>query len=198
MEEVKLAVASNIIKLRTAAGMTQAELGEKLNYSDKAVSKWERADALPDVIVLKQIGDIFDVTVDFLINPHTKWEKPQPAGAKILDRSYSYFAITIISIVGIWTLAAFVFVIYWIMGTLNWNIFAYAVPLSLIDLLVFNSVWFKGRHNSYIIAALVFSIIALIYVAMIEYHPWQLLLIIIPCELIVFLSFKIRKKVEKN
>lgn len=198
MEEVKLAVASNIIKLRTSAGMTQAELGEKLNYSDKAVSKWERADALPDVIVLKQIGDIFNVSVDFLINSHTKWEKPQPAGTIILDRNYSYFAITIVSIIGIWTLAAFVFVIYWIMGTLNWSIFAYAVPLSLIALLILNSIWFNGKHNAYIIAALVFSIIALIYIAMIKYNPWQLLLVIIPCELIVFLSFKIRKKIEKK
>ena len=39
MDELKLIFASNLIRLRTAAGMTQAELGEQLNYSDKSISK---------------------------------------------------------------------------------------------------------------------------------------------------------------
>ena len=48
MDELKLIFASNLIRLRTAAGMTQAELGEQLNYSDKSISKWERGEAIPD------------------------------------------------------------------------------------------------------------------------------------------------------
>ena len=70
MVDLKLIVASNIIKLRTDAKMTQSELGEKLNYSDKSVSKWERAESLPDANVLKQLSEIFGVTVDFLLNTH--------------------------------------------------------------------------------------------------------------------------------
>ena len=55
MDELKLIFASNLIRLRTAAGMTQAELGEQLNYSDKSISKWERGEAIPDAMVLKRI-----------------------------------------------------------------------------------------------------------------------------------------------
>jgi transcriptional regulator with XRE-family HTH domain len=66
MDDIRLIVACNIIRLRTGAGMTQAELGEKLNYSDKTISKWERAESLPDASVLKQIGELFHVSVDDL------------------------------------------------------------------------------------------------------------------------------------
>lgn len=194
MEEVKLAVASNLIKLRTDAGMTQAELGEMLNYSDKTVSKWERAEALPDVIVLKQIGEIFHVSVDSLLDSHDKWEQLQIQNDELAGSKYNYSAITIVAIAGIWTLAVLIFSIFWVLGSLQWSIFAYAIPVSLITLLVLNSIWYEGKHNIYIVAALVFSIIAIIYVAMIEYQPWQLFIVLIPAELVVFLSFKIRKK----
>ena len=47
--------------------MTQAELAERLNYSDKAISKWERAESIPDIYILKRLADMFGVTVDWLI-----------------------------------------------------------------------------------------------------------------------------------
>ena len=66
MEDLKKIVAKNITALRVSAGMTQSDLGEQLLYSDKSISKWERGDALPDVIVLKKMSTIFGVTVDYL------------------------------------------------------------------------------------------------------------------------------------
>jgi len=68
MDELKIVFASNLIKLRTRAGMTQAELGEKLHYSDKSVSKWERGESVPDAYVLKCIAELFGVSVDYLIS----------------------------------------------------------------------------------------------------------------------------------
>ena len=65
--ELKLVFASNLINLRTAAGMTQAELGTQLNYSDKTVSKWERGEAVPDAYVLTQLAALFGVTVKITI-----------------------------------------------------------------------------------------------------------------------------------
>ena len=62
-----MVIAGNIGKLRREAGMTQLELAEELNYSDKAVSKWERGESIPDVIILKQLADRFSVSVDFLL-----------------------------------------------------------------------------------------------------------------------------------
>lgn len=47
--------------------MTQMELAEKINYSDKTVSKWERGESSPDIAVLVEIADLFGVTLDYLV-----------------------------------------------------------------------------------------------------------------------------------
>ena len=194
MDDLKLIFASNLIRLRTAAGMTQAELGEKLNYSDKTISKWERAESIPDAFVLKQIGAIFEVSVDALLSAYDQWEDPLSVKKKGLETKYDSFVITMVSIAGIGTLAVLIFVIFWVLGSIHWSVFAYAVPVSLITLLVLNSIWNSGKNNIFIVSSLVFCIIAIIYIALIEYQPWQLFLVVIPAELVVFLSFKIRKR----
>ena len=53
--------------LRKAKGMTQRELAELLNVSDKAVSRWERDESMPDILLLPVLADIFDVTCDELL-----------------------------------------------------------------------------------------------------------------------------------
>ena len=55
MEDIKKIISKNIQTLRKDADLTQSELAERLNYSDKAVSKWERGESVPDIVVLKQI-----------------------------------------------------------------------------------------------------------------------------------------------
>ena len=75
MNDLKEIIASNISKLRKQKKITQLEFAKALNYSDKAISKWERAESVPDIIILKQIADLFGVTVDYIINEHTDNEK---------------------------------------------------------------------------------------------------------------------------
>ena len=67
-------IAGNIAKYRKQLGMTQIDLSEKINYSDKSISKWERGDGIPDVPTLVQLAEVFGVSVDELIYP------PKPAG----------------------------------------------------------------------------------------------------------------------
>ncbi len=189
MDECRAIVAGNLIRLRLAAGLTQAELGDKLNYSDKSVSKWERGDAVPDVFVLKQIAEIYGVTVDYLLQAH---DGTEPVNVPD-DDGYSTTTITVVSILGIWTLAVLIFVILWIMGSIVWQIFVYAVPVSLITLLVLHSIWRGGRWNQFIIAALVLSLLVTAYLTLLPMNPWQLFLIAIPAELVVFLSFRIKR-----
>ncbi len=72
MDDLKRIIAKNIVELRKSMNWTQDEFSEKLNYSDKAVSKWERAESIPDVIVLKKIVDLFNVKIDYLFEPDHK------------------------------------------------------------------------------------------------------------------------------
>ena len=193
MEDLKAIVAKNMAALRSAQTMTQAELGEKLNYSDKSISKWERGEAIPDVRVLKEMAQIFHVTVDYLITPHELGEKPGP---EAWTHQYSSSVITLVTITGIWALALFMFVLLWILGKIYWLIFVFAVPVSLVTWLVLNSIWNGGKYNFYIISGLLLSILVAIYLSFLPQNWWQLFLLLIPGELIAFLSFhiKIRRK----
>lgn len=193
MDELKLIFASNLIRLRTAAGMTQAELGEQLNYSDKSISKWERGEAIPDAAVLKRMSEVFGVTVDYLLNEHDAWQPgPEPAAC---DRSHH--AIILVALMGIVTLAVLVFVVLWLwLGAVEWIVFACFVPAAVITYLVLNSVFFGGWGNLYVVLGLVASVFAVGYLVLLRFgmNFWQLFLILIPAEAVVYFSFHIRAK----
>ena len=193
MDELKLAFASNLIQLRTAAGMTQLELGEKLNYSDKSVSKWERAESVPDIFVLRQLAQLFGVTVDYLIESHDEWTPPDDDDKDYQRKISLYSGITALTLIAILAVVKVVFTIFWILGSVQWYIFIYTLPVVLITWLVLNSVWNKGKGNCYIVLGLVMSIAAVIYVALAKYNPWQIFLAVIPVELLVFLCFRVDK-----
>ena len=193
MEEKKKIVAENITKLRTSSGLTQAQLGEALNYSDKSVSKWERGESVPDVFVLKQIADMSGVTVDYLLERHDTEELPQ---VEKPERRYSRKFISLTVLAGIWALAALLFVILWLTGIIEWIVFVCAIPVSLITLLVLNSIWGNRRNNLYIISALVWSIITLIYLSALEQNWWQLFLLGVPAQIIIIFAFSIKKRAK--
>lgn len=196
MEELRLVTAGNLIRLRQQAGMTQAELGEKLSYSDKTVSKWERAESIPDAYVLTRLAEIYGTTVDALLRDSGPWMDPiekQKLEEKQKAPKFSASVVTLVAIMGIWTSAVLIFVILWmVLDQMLWLVFACAVPLSLITLLVLNSVWNKGRHNQIIVMLLVACIVALIYLFLLPVNPWQLFLVLLPAEILTALCFRIR------
>lgn len=194
MDDFKKIVAENIIKVRTSLSMTQAQLGEELSYSDKSVSKWERGESIPDVYVLKHIADLAGVTVDYLISRHDPKEEAELKKPVPKERRYSRRFISLTVLAGIWTLAVTIFVILWICGIVNWLVFVYAVPVSLVTMLVLNSVWGTREVNLYLISGLVWGTIASIYLTALKYNWWQIFLLGVPAQIIVILAFSIKKK----
>ncbi len=194
LEELKLITASNLINLRTDAGLTQAELGAMLNYSDKTISKWERAEAIPDAFVLKQLGEIFHVTVDNLLTSHDEW-KPIPTEEPETEQvSYSTDRIIEISIIGVWTLALTAFVALWLADIIIWQIFVVALPVSILVYLILICVFHRRRYLQHVIAAFVLSLFVTGYLLFYpRYNPWQLFLIAVPAEVIVYLSCNLKK-----
>ena len=198
LSELKLISASNIIKLRTSAGLTQAELGEKLNYSDKTISKWERGEAIPDAYVLTQMAEIFGVTVDYLLSSHDAWESPEQQAARQEEAGYSVNMIIAISVLGVWTMALTIFVLLWLFDIILWETFVVALPVSILTYMVLICVFRRRRHLQFVIAAFVLSLFILLYVTMPLQKPWQLFLIAVPAEIIVFLSCNIRRRPRKK
>jgi len=166
LQDLKHIIAKNIASLRREREMTQFELAEKLNYSDKAISKWERGESVPDIVVLKQIADLFGVTVDWLLEE--EHAKPKRSTEFLKNRFKNRSFITCISIVLVWLIAATTFVIadtfrgYGISH--YWLSFLFAVPITCIVWLVFNTLWFNKRLNFFIISLLMWSILTCIYV----------------------------------
>ena len=198
LSELKLISASNIIKLRTEAGLTQAELGEKLNYSDKTISKWERGEAIPDAYVLTQMAEIFGVTVDYLLSSHDAWESPEQQAARQEDAGYSVNMIIAISVLGVWTMALTIFVLLWLFDIILWETFIVALPVSILTYMVLICVFRRRQHLQFVIAAFVLSMFILLYFTLPMQKPWQLFLIAIPAEIIVFLSCNIRRRPRKK
>ena len=193
LSELKLVTASNLIKLRTGAGMTQAELGAAINYSDKTISKWERGEAIPDAYVLTQLAEIFGVTVDALLTSHDKWE-PAPDPDEVPDRSYSVDMIIAVAVIGVWTLALTAFVALWLVGIIRWQIFVVALPVSILTYLVLICVFGKKRYLQYVIGLFVLSLFVALYLLFLHSNPWQIFLICVLAEVLVFLSCNIRKR----
>ena len=165
MQPIKNNVAKNIAELRILNNMTQMELGEKLNYSDKTISKWERAESTPDISVLVEIADLFGVTLDQLVrseNIEDGIKEYKKETRRYNRRVISYLAESIA-----WIVAIFAFIVTSLIlkeTTFQWLYFIYALPVVIITKLVLNTIWFNPRHNYFIISALVWSILAAIHI----------------------------------
>lgn len=170
-QDVKSIVAKNLTDLRLLNNMTQAELAEKIHYSDKTISKWERAESTPDLPVLVELAELFGVTLDFLVRAENIDERVREN--KRVRRQYNRRAITYISESVVWLVAFCAFIITALVAknaSFQWLYFVYAVPLTLILRLILNSVWFNPRNNYMIISLLMWSILATVHITFLFFH----------------------------
>ena len=197
MEELKLIIAKNIAELRKNNGLTQAEFAEKLNYSDKAISKWERGESVPDIATMKIIADMFGVSVDYLLEEdHTKSDALIETLKR--DRKRNHVIITLLSFMLVWLLATIAFVsLTYVPSVISpWHSYVYALPISVVVLLVFNCIWGIRKWTFVFVSLLVWTLLAMIFVIGFGSISWTIFLIGVPAQIIVLLwsSIKMRKK----
>ncbi len=194
MDNLEQIVAANLTELRKAQKWTQAELAEKINYSDKSVSKWERGDALPDLKVLKQMADLFGVTLDYFITENAAAEKEKFNFPKS-EKGYR-IGVELLAVCIIWLIAVAVYIsteLYYAPGM--WMAFVWAVPASSLVLAVFS------QHWNFRVCIIVFrslfcwTLIAAIYLQILisnTHNLWMLFLIGIPAQAAIVLWAQIR------
>ena len=196
MKDIKAIISKNITELRQSAGMTQLELAECLNYSDKAVSKWERGESLPDVSVLLEIANLYHVTLDYLVQEeHGAPVKQKRDFAHRYNRGF----ITGISVLLVWFVAMFFFVLISLVAPqvqFQWLAFLVAVPVSCIVWLVFNSAWFDVRVNYLIVSLLMWSGLASLHISFLALgiNIWLIYLLGIPGQVIILMWSGIKKR----
>ncbi len=200
MRDIRQTIGRNIVLLRGKVHLTQAEFAAQLNYTDKAVSKWERGESVPDIAVLKQIADLFGVSVDYLLQEHEESE-PIVLAEELRDRQHDHLLISLIAVFGVWGLAVLAFCIgYGAFDVRLWQAFIVALPVSSIVALVFNSIWGKRRYNYLIISILLWSLLATVYLLLLRYNPWTVFLLGVPGQICIILSSRLRitRKHEKR
>jgi transcriptional regulator with XRE-family HTH domain len=210
-EKLKNQLGSNIAAHRKRFGLTQAGLAEKLNFSDKAVSKWERGESIPDVVTLARLAELFDVPMDVLVRD--KDELPKDIGSverameraveKTLKRKANKRIIQNLSSLLVWFVALLVFVVLRTVDVPNaWMGFVYAVPVNCIVLISLRSAWHDYRANILLISILSWGCLLSIHTSLLAYlsfNAWMIYLLGIPGQLAIFMWSRLfRIPGEKN
>ena len=201
-EELKNQLGANLASYRKQFRLTQAALAEKLNYSDKAVSKWERGESVPDVLTLVQISELFGITVnDLLRDPNALPENGSgleravgKAVEKTMKRKADKGIICILASLLVWFVALLAFVVISSTGLpKSWVSFFYAIPTNAIVLLSLRSAWRDFRHNELFVSVIVWGTLLSIYMSLLLFcslNIWKVFLLGIPGQAAIFWWFR--------
>ena len=209
-EKLKKQIGANIASYRKRLHLTQVGLAERLNYSDKAVSKWERGESTPDVQTMVQLADLFEISVnDLLVDPNELPDNPGRvervmgrAVEKTLKRKADKRIILMLSTVLVWFVALLLFVI---ISSLeipkSWLAFIYAIPATGIVLLSLRSAWKDFRWNQGLISLIMWGGLLSLYSTLLLFTPyniWKLFLLGIPGQVAIILWFRLYHKVPRE
>ena len=157
-ELFKETVSRNLIYYRKSNNLTQLDLANKLNYSDKAISKWERGESIPDAYTLSTIAELYGVTMNDLCGFSDEPQKPR----EIKKHRNKFHAIIVALSIGlVWFIATFAFAVTMMINenyTYAWLSFIYAIPVSCIVLVVLSAIWFNNLTTMFSISGLVWSL----------------------------------------
>lgn len=191
MENLNYTIGKNLQSLRKKNGLTQLELAEKLSYSDKAVSKWEKGESLPPIEVFYKLSQLYGVGIDNIVSE----EKIKPVFIENRYMRKRYLHITLLSILAVWLVALVLFVFFHIFsGDYYPMCFAWAVPVSLVVGIVFDAIWNKCKILFVFLSCLVWSALLCTAVQLVHFNIWEILLIGIPLQLGVIIWSRMVKK----
>ena len=176
-------VANNIAVYRKMAGLTQAELAEKLSFSDNSVSKWERGEAYPDLEVLVKMCQIFDITLNDMVSTHKK----RPIQKWFQKRKH--VLISAMSAMLVWLVATIVFVVLRLVAPsvdVTWMCFVVAIPVSTLVLFIFSCIWGSVLWRAVLLSIFIWTTFVSICIPFGQ-NLWILLCVAVPLQLMVIL-----------
>ncbi len=201
--EISKNIAKNLTYYRKEADMTQAELAEKINYSDKSVSKWESGNGIPDVYTLMQIAELFGITLNDLVGEGTpvlptKERRGLRAGIMLLASGI------------VWLVATCLYVLLRLIRSNSdmWYIFLYAIAVNAIVVIVFAGIWKYRFVNFVAVSVLIWISLLSLHVTFRLFFPdsplWLLYILGVPLQVLECMwgffraKLKDRKRKEKQ
>ncbi|MDD3478504.1 MAG: helix-turn-helix transcriptional regulator [Candidatus Izemoplasmatales bacterium] len=187
--DIKERIAFNLIRYRKKNNMTQLELAVKLNYSDKSISKWERKEGLPDLVILQNLADLFGITLNDMLSLDKKMAKPKTRLSRLL--------VAMIAFTGVWTIATLIYVAFGMFVpdlSRPWLSFIYAIPVSITTSVVFSSLWGNLLTRFASISALSWSLVLALYITLDNHAYWLLFIAAVPLQVLIILAFTLKRK----
>ena len=185
MKDINLVIGTNIKELRKANKLTQYELAEKLNYSNKAISRWESGEVIPDVLTLNKLCEIFNIPLSQIFEENVTSKKVKKNYKLQIGNK---LAISLLSVLSVWFIATIAFVCVQVVYSVSyWQFFVWSIPISAVVGLVFNSIWGKAMFNYLIITIFCWSGLTAVFITLLSYNLWQIFLIGIPVQVGIIL-----------
>lgn len=184
--ELEKIVAANLTELRKSRQWTQLELAEKLNYSDKTISKWERGDGLPDLKTICRLAELFDVSVDYFVTEGAADDVKKYSTPK-QERGY-HVLISLLATACIW-IAAVVFYAYTFTyrGHNSWTVFIWSIPISCVVLYRLNLKWGKRKYEIIYTSIFCWTLLTSVFLQFLKYNMWPIFLVGIPVQIALIL-----------
>ncbi|MBE6654535.1 MAG: helix-turn-helix transcriptional regulator [Ruminococcaceae bacterium] len=187
-KDVKPIIAENLTMLRKKKGITQAELAERLDYSDKAVSRWEHGETLPDINVLCELCDFYGVTLDFLVQKGDGQIKEDTQSRKLLINNIIVCALAV-SIV--WLVATTIFIYGNTLKEVSnfWVAFIWAIPVSCVAVLRLGREWLPRTAKMIIWSLFLWTLITAVVLHFISRGLWLFYVAGVPAQVIIILKY---------
>lgn len=188
--QIEKNIAKNIKEMRLESGMKQSELGEKISYSDKTISKWENGSSVPDITALCAVAELFNVKVDDLVKENAAEilrKKSEPQKPK---NDSNDIAMLCLSVLSVFTIAVIIYVGFMIIKDDKlWQVYVWTVPVSAFICLKYNKAHGNIKWVNTVLMSLIdWGLIVSAYLQLISYNLWPIFFIGIPLQAMIIIS----------
>lgn len=195
MRDLKEIIASNLVRLRQESGLTQLQLAEMLNYSDKAVSKWERGESIPDLRVLIQLSSFYHITLDDIVS-----EQPEKVVKPKINLRKKRLLVTLLSVGLVWFIATGIFAVLYFISSVEryaYLVFIVAPFVSSVVLTVFSAIWGTKLTNMLSTSLILWTFVLILHLFLGEFiamdRLWLFYIVAVPFQILIILWFTLRK-----
>lgn len=199
MKDIKELVSQNLISLRKQNNLTQVELSEKINYSDKAISRWEKGEVLPSLEILQDLAYLYNVPISYFLEEH-----PDNYTKNLKEKTINiYTAIMLMIILAIWTIAIFLFFVLAQYKDVYYPMcFIWPIPMTAFTVQLVIQYFIKSKYSIIPASIGLWTLIASFYLQKISLNLWPIFLLGIPIQIAIILTDLVKiirsPKVKKN
>lgn len=185
MENIREIISNNITALRKHNNMTQLELSKKINYSDKAISRWEKGEVLPDIETLQQLSKIFGVPLTYLFEEHDEIKTNNAEGPFKTE-----LALHLLACCALWVVLSILFVYLKLFYNYSfWQAFVWGIPLTVAYSLNFYKKWSNKKVKLTLRTILNWSLLTCVFLQFIESNLWLIFIVGIPIQAYIIVSY---------